>query len=130
MPINLEDHDCVLKLGNLDGFVQIDNPSTLIRRRHEGNLTAIPAKTYDGARHLIRMEKSGVYPGGAAVQDKRVAIISRHVRPIAVAAVENGKFDAAWEIYRATFWWHLKLRKWKFLVGLPMAMAWRACARR
>jgi len=123
LPINLEDHDCVLKLGDRDGFVQIDNPSTLIRRRHEGNVTAISEKTYGGARHLIRMEKSGSYPGGAAARAKRVAIISRHVRPVAVAALENGKFDAAWEIYKATLGWHLKLRKWKFLIGFPFAMA-------
>lgn len=125
LPINLEDHDFVLRLGSHDGFVEIIEPPTLIRRRHEGNLTGISAKTYDGARHLIQMEKKGAYPGGEAVRKQRWAIISRHVRPVAVGAARKGNPAVAWEIYKATFRWHVKLRKWKFLVGLPLAIITR-----
>jgi hypothetical protein len=41
---------------------------------------------------------------------------------VAVAALENGRIDAAWEIYKATLGWNLALGKWKFLIGLPLAI--------
>jgi hypothetical protein len=79
-------------------------------------------KNLAGARLQIRNEKSGVYPGGKSRAWERWHILSRQIRPVAVAALENGRSDAAWEIYKATFWWHLALGKWKFLLGMPLAM--------
>lgn len=130
MPINLEDHDLALRFGDQLGFVEIVAPATLIRRRHDTNLSSVASRTISGAQYLIHDEIAGKYPGGKKKARQRRTIISRHIRPVAVAALENGRIDAAWQIYKATFWWHVAMGKWKFLLGLPLAMAWRACARR
>jgi glycosyltransferase involved in cell wall biosynthesis len=128
--VNGEDADFVMKCGVEPGFVQVVSPFTFGYRKHEANITKAFDKNLAGARLQIRNEKSGVYPGGKSRARERWHILSRQIRPVAVAALENRRPDAAWEIYKATFWWHLALQKWKFLIGLPLAMAWRACARR
>lgn len=128
--VNGEDADFVMKCGTEPGFVQVVCPFTFGYRKHEANITKAFDKNLAGARLQIRNEKSGVYPGGKSRARERWHILSRQIRPVAVAALENRRPDAAWEIYKTTFWWHVALGKWKFLIGLPMAMAWRACARR
>lgn len=120
--VNGEDADFVMKCGTEPGFVQVVCPFTFGYRKHEANITKAFEKNLEGARLQIRNERMGIYPGGKSRERERWQILSRQIRPVAVAAVENGNPAAAWEIYKATFRWHLKLRKWKFLVGLPMAM--------
>jgi glycosyltransferase involved in cell wall biosynthesis len=126
--VNGEDADFVMKCGVEPGFVQVLCPLTFGYRKHEANITKAFEKNLAGARLQIRNEKNGVYPGGKSRARERWHILSRQIRPVAVAALENRRPDAAWEIYKTTFWWHVALGKWKFLIGLPMAMAWRACA--
>ncbi len=121
--VNGEDADFVMKCGTEPGFVQVVCPFTFGYRKHEANITKAFEKNLAGARLQIRNERMGIYPGGKPRERERWHILSRQIRPVAVAAVENGNPAAAWEIYKATFRWHLKLRKWKFLVGLPMAIA-------
>jgi glycosyltransferase involved in cell wall biosynthesis len=128
--VNGEDADFVMKCGVEPGFVKVVSPFTFGYRKHEANITKAFEKNLAGARLQIRNEKTGVYPGGKSRACERWHILSRQIRPVAVAALENGRSDAAWEIYKATLGWHLALGKWKFLIGLPGAMAWRACARR
>lgn len=123
--VNGEDADFVMKCGTEPGFVQVVCPFTFGYRKHEANITKAFEKNLEGARLQIRNERMGIYPGGKSRERERWHILSRQIRPVAVAAVENGNPAAAWEIYKATFRWHLKLRKWKFLLGLPMAMLWR-----
>jgi GT2 family glycosyltransferase len=122
MPINLEDHDLALRLGGHQGFVEIVAPATLVRRRHDTNLSSVASRTIAGARHLIHEEKAGKYPGGEKRARQRRMIISRHIRPVAVETLRSGGIDKAWEIYKATLGWHLALGKWKFLIGLPLAI--------
>ena len=124
--VNGEDADFVMKCGTEPGFVQVVCPLTFGYRKHEANITKAFEKNLAGARLQIRNERMGIYPGGKSRERERWHILSRQIRPVAVAAVENGNPAAAWEIYKATFRWHLKLRKWKFLVGLPMAIITRA----
>jgi len=128
--VNGEDADFVMKCGVEPGFVQVVSPFTFGYRKHEANITNAFDKNLAGARLQIRNEKSGVYSGGKSRSWERRHILSRQIRPVAVAALENRRPDAAWELYKGTFGWHLALVKWKFLLGMPLAMAWRACARR
>jgi glycosyltransferase involved in cell wall biosynthesis len=128
--VNGEDADFVMKCGTEPGFVQVVCPFTFGYRKHEANITKAFEKNLAGARLQIRNEKNGVYPGGKSRARERWHILSRQIRPVAVAALRNRRIDAAWEIYKATFWWHLALGKWKFLLGLPLALVWCACARR
>jgi len=120
--VNGEDADFVMKCGVESGFVQVVCPFTFGYRKHEANITKAFEKNLAGARLQIRNEKSGVYPGGKSRSWERWHILSRQIRPVAVAALENRSPDAAWELYKATFGWHLALVKWKFLLGMPLAM--------
>lgn len=120
--VNGEDADFVMKCGTEPGFVQVVCPFTFGYRKHEANITKAFEKNLAGARLQIRNERMGIYPGGKSRERERWHILSRQIRPVAVAAVENKNPAVAWEIYKATFRWHLTLRKWKFLVGLPVAM--------
>ena len=124
--VNGEDADFVMKCGTEPGFVQVVCPLTFGYRKHEANITKAFEKNLAGARLQIRNERMGIYPGGKPREWERWHILSRQIRPVAVAAVENGNPAAECEIYNATFRWHLKLRKWKFLLGLPMAIITRA----
>jgi glycosyltransferase involved in cell wall biosynthesis len=124
--VNGEDADFVMKCGTEPGFVQVVCPLTFGYRKHEANITKAFEKNLAGARLQIRNERMGIYPGGKPRERERWHILSRQIRPVAVAAVEDGNPAAAWEIYKATFRWHLKLRKWKFLLGLPVAIITRA----
>jgi hypothetical protein len=121
--VNGEDADFVMKCGVEAGFVQIVSPFTFGYRKHEANITKAFEKNLEGARLHIRNEKNGVYPGGKSRSRERWHILSRQIRPVSVAALQNGRIDTAWEIYMATFRWHLALGKWKFVIGLPLAMA-------
>jgi glycosyltransferase involved in cell wall biosynthesis len=120
--VNGEDADFVMKCGVEPGFVQVVSPFTFGYRKHEANITNAFDKNLAGARLQIRNEKSGVYSGGKSRSWERRHILSRQIRPVAVAALENRRPDAAWELYKGTFWWHLALGKWKFLLGMPLAM--------
>ncbi len=128
--VNGEDADFVMKCGTEPGFVQVVCPLTFGYRKHEANITKTFEKNLAGARLQIRNEKSGVYPGGKSRARERWHILSRQIRPVAVAALENRRPDAAWEIYKATFWWHLALQKWKFLIGLPLAILLKKSGKR
>ena len=121
--VNGEDADFVMKCGVEPGFVQVARPFNFGYRKHEANITKAFEKNLAGARLQIRNEKNGVYPGGKSRARERWHILSRQIRPVAVAALENRRPDAAWELYKATFSWHLALGKWKFLIGFPFAMA-------
>jgi hypothetical protein len=123
--VNGEDADFVMKCGTEPGFVQVVRPFTFGYRKHEANITKAFEKNFAGARLQIRNEKNGVYPGGKSRARERWHILSRQIRPVAFAALENRRPDAAWELYKATFWWHVAMGKWKFLFGLPLAIAWR-----
>jgi len=120
--VNGEDADFVMKCGTEPGFVQVVCPLTFGYRKHEANITKAFEKNLAGARLQIRNEKNGVYPGGKSRARERWHILSRQIRPVAVASLENRRPDAAWELYKATFSWHLALGKWKFLLGMPLAM--------
>ena len=118
--MNGEDGDLALKLGVASGFVQVTAPFTFGYLDHSGNVTADLSKSLAGVWHKVRAEQSGSYPGGAARARERRAIITRHVRPIALGCVRDGGTADGWRLYRATFGWHLRQRRLKFLTGFPL----------
>src|SRR5262249_32963304 len=61
--LNAEDHDLILQLGNLSGFVQIVAPVTLAWRRHSASQTGNFFSSVSGAKRLLAHEKLGRYPG-------------------------------------------------------------------
>lgn len=120
--INGEDHDLSLRMGTARGFVPLLAPFTLAWRRHIGGVTQNLRRSLAGSRYMISQEIHGNYPGGDSRKKERIAIITRHVRPVAVAAARDGLWHEAWDLYRTTWYWHIVLRRWRFLMVLPFVM--------
>src|SRR5262245_34837999 len=57
--LNAEDHDLVLQMGTLPGFVRIVAPVTLAWRRHSGSVTDDFVSTMSCTLRLLSREKSG-----------------------------------------------------------------------
>jgi len=123
-PINAEDHDLVLRLGDARGFVQVVSPVTLGWRRHDGSATRDLRRTADGNQFLVEQELHGAYPGGATRARARRDIITRHTRATTLALLREGLRREAWELYRATFAWNAALGRVRYLAAFPlMALA-------
>jgi glycosyltransferase involved in cell wall biosynthesis len=118
--LNAEDHDLILQLGVMPGFVRILSPVTLGWRRHPTSETGQVDSTASGVLRLVTRERSGVYPGGAARSRERHRILARHIRPTAVACLRYRDLNRAWQLYRAAFDWHLELGSWKYIVSFPI----------
>jgi hypothetical protein len=131
--LNAEDHDLILQMGTLPGFVRILEPITLARRRHRASETSNFASSVSGAVRLLAREKSGVYPGGSRRSWERRRILARHIRPTALVCVQNRELKHGWELYLSTFGWNIKLGHWKYVLAFPIiaivALLNRAVAR-
>jgi glycosyltransferase involved in cell wall biosynthesis len=131
--LNAEDHDLTLQLGVMPGFVRILSPVTLAWRRHPASETGDFASSVSGALRLLAREKSGTYPGGVARSRERYRMLARHIRPTALACLQEGELKQAWELYLSTLRWHVELGSWKYILAFPVLALWaqmrRAIAR-
>lgn len=118
--MNGEDADLALKLGDAPRFVQITSPFTFGYREHAESAMRDLPKTLVGARHMIENENKGTYPGGRARAMERWRILTRHVRPVSLDCLKEGRTRDAWELYRSTLRWHALLGRWKYLFGFPV----------
>jgi glycosyltransferase involved in cell wall biosynthesis len=128
--INGEDADLAMKLGESQGFVQVKSPYTFGYREHAASAKRNTDKTLAGVRHKIDAEKSGRYPGGAARRRERIVILTRHIRPLIASGARQGAFRETSSLYLRTFWWHVKLGRWKCLLGFPLMAAAAGVLRR
>lgn len=118
--INYEESDLWLRLGAAPGFVRIIEPLCSARRWHEDNITHDLSRTIEGVSHLIAREAAAEYPGGGPRKGERLDLLTRHIRPVSLECLKRGRRDAAWDLYRRSFLWHLKLAKLKYLLGFPV----------
>jgi glycosyltransferase involved in cell wall biosynthesis len=118
--LNAEDHDLILRMGTLPGFVRILAPVTLAWRRHRASETGDFARSVSGAMRLLSREKTGVYPGGSDRSWDRHRILARHTRPTALACVQNGELKQGWELYHSTLGWNIKLGHWRYVLAFPI----------
>ena len=116
-PINLEDHDLILRLGTAAGFVRILEPPTLGYRCHSNSSTHESQRSFEGCKYVIENEQQGIYPGGKTRRVDRRKIITRHIRPWALTFKRTGEWQPAWSLYKSTFVWNLSLHRWRFLMG-------------
>jgi hypothetical protein len=114
---NCEDHDLILRCGDLPGFIKIDKPYILAYRRHAGGTTQILQRTISGVSYLIESEKNSAYPGGRRYSRYRKSIISSHVRPVSLSCLQNHQIKNGWSLYWKTFYWNLMSGRLKYLVG-------------
>lgn len=121
--LNAEDHDLILQLGVMPGFVRILSPVTLAWRRHPGSETGQLASSASGMLRLLARETSGIYPGGHVRSRERHRILARYLRPTTLACLRRGDLGWAWQLYRGAFSWHVELGSWKYIVAFPILWA-------
>lgn len=118
--MNAEDADMALRLGTAKGFVQITAPVTFGYREHAVSEMKNTAMNIKGTVYLLETQLAGNYPGGVARRWEQWRIVSRHLRPVAVAGVASADAQArqlAWAVYRATLPYHLRTMRVKFIAG-------------
>jgi len=118
--LNGEDHDLILQIGTLPGFVRVVSPVTLGWRRHGASETGDFASSVSGALRLLARETSGAYPGGHGRSRERHRILARHIRPTALACMSHGELKEGWKLYCLTFGWNVGLGHWKYVVAFPV----------
>jgi glycosyltransferase involved in cell wall biosynthesis len=119
-----EDCDLALRLGLAKGFVQILAPVTLGYRQHSASTRQDHRLILEGVRNLIESERKGVYPGGPARRLERLQFITLHTRPASISSIQESRQRQGWRLYWETFGWHVRIARWKYLLGFPlMALA-------
>jgi glycosyltransferase involved in cell wall biosynthesis len=118
--MNSEDSDLWMKLGVAPGFVRVRSPALFGYRQHGESAVSNLDSAFKGGEHLIDQESSGQYPGGKAREAERLRILGAHVRPVSVACLKRGRMGWGFRIFRRTFGWHVRLRRFKYLVAFPV----------
>lgn len=118
--MNAEDLDLLLRLGDAEGFVQIESPPTFFYRRHADSALSQPDRTVDGMENLLRRAGDGTYPGGPSRQRQVREIVCREVRATTHHFLRVGDPSRAWALYRRTFAWQLRFRRFRYLLAAPL----------
>jgi glycosyltransferase involved in cell wall biosynthesis len=92
----LEDYDLTLSVGHSGRTIQISSPATVFYRVHGANLTNDEnvLRVIESVYRLIRKEREGRYPGGAACRYARYAFIGGAAFGWLKRALETGYY---WE---------------------------------
>ena len=120
---NAEDSDLWMRLGTTPGFARIVEPPVFAYRRAAGSAISEFDKTYQGTVALIENERAGRYPGGHDCRFQRWAILTRHVRPVSLAALQRGALARGWKLFRQTLVWHIRLGRLRYLAAFPLLLA-------
>ena len=123
-----EDADLWIRLGDSNGFVFIEKPFIGFYRRHQDNMMGNILKGMPGALLLIDNEKKGLYPGGQEFYIDRISLISKYVRSYSMESLKSNQISYATRIYTATFFWHVRIFRIKYLAGFPLLLAMFALA--
>ncbi len=123
--VNAEDADCALRMGDAPGFLQITSPHTFAYRQHAGSAMSNLDRSLAGVRRLVEQERSGKYPGGRSRALERRRIISFFSRPLCIELLQRGDVQSAWDLYRSTFTWNLRLGRMRFLAAFAALAATR-----
>ncbi|MCO6045247.1 glycosyltransferase family 2 protein [Aeoliella sp. ICT_H6.2] len=122
---NGEDVDFFVRCGLSPGYVVIESPITFARRYHPGQITLGTDSAYQGRMWLLDQELAGRYPGGDEYLPHRRQILSFWARVASNQMTRAGRFDRGWEFYKRVFWWHVRQRRWKYLLGYPVVSSCR-----
>jgi hypothetical protein len=121
--INGEDSDLWMKLGTQQGFVFVETPALFGYRQLPSSAVSNQEKTLAGMNYLIAREQGNHYPGAAQRQQERLALLTRHTRPVTLACLRQGQIAQAWSLYQKTLLWNLRLKRYRYLCGfLGMAI--------
>ncbi|OAM87868.1 glycosyltransferase family 2 protein [Termitidicoccus mucosus] len=117
---NGEDADLAMRLGVSPGFIQIVRRCSFGYRNHGGNITKDVINGLSGINRNLTHEQTGVYPGGSMRAKERSRILTRQVRSASLEYLHARLISEAWHLYRQTFFWHVRLGRWKYLLGFPV----------
>ena len=120
--INAEDLDLALRLGTAPGFVWVESPATHAYRRHPASAFSDLERTVAGVEFLLQNERAGRYPGGDLRRGERLEILARVLRFACLHCAGAGDLARARAFYRASFGFHLRQRRARFLLGAPLQM--------
>lgn len=115
--IYAEDLDLAMRLGTGRGFAQILAPVTLGYRRHAASSRRNHRLIHTGMLKLIESERRGIYPGWSARARERRELITLFARPCSLDFLREERPGLGWHVFRLTFGWNLRQRRWKYLVG-------------
>lgn len=118
--MNAEDLDLLLRLGEAEGFVRIESPPTFFYRRHPDSALSQSDRTIDGMQNLIRRAGDGTYPGGPSRRRQVWEVVCREVRATTHHFLRGGDSTRAWALYRRTFAWQLRFRRFRYLLAAPL----------
>ena len=121
--VNWTDSDVLFKAGTASGCVVLQAPVTLLYREHEGATTRNFDKGLAGAEYVIDQERRGAYPGGPERAHERRQQITQRTRALSSLMLSHGRPGPALRLYRWTLGWNLSLRRWRYLVAVPLAAA-------
>ena len=118
--INVTDTDFMLRASTFKGFVLVRKPILLGYRQHAGSIMGNPDMAYAGVQLLRKQERSGAYPGGRARRSERLRCITVRVRAVSVGLLRRGRPALAWRLYWQALFWHLRLKRFRYLVVFPL----------
>ena len=126
--VNGEDADLAMRLGCEKGFVHVASPVMFGYQDHADNLTSDHRKNLQASIQMIERERDSVFPGGAERALERRRIICRHIRPCIFSAPPS-EWALAANLYLKMFGWHLRLHRYKFLIGGFWVLLRKGCVR-
>ncbi len=77
-------------------------------------------KSCAGMRFLLEREVRGMFPGGTGRKWQRRAILGIHIRALSAALLQASDFRHAVDLYARTFFWHVRLMRFRYLLGFPL----------
>lgn len=117
--LNCMDSDLMMRIGDSPGFVEIQSPYTLAYRE-QGGILGNTEMSFRGTNFLIDSERAGKYPGGSELRLDRLRHVAIRTRNISLLFVRQGHYGKAWNLYRRSFGWNWKLRRWGYLAAFPL----------
>jgi len=118
--VNGEDSELFIRLGEQPNFICVRAPWTVGYRTTPGSLIGNLDRTFAGREFMIRRERAGFYPGGAARRHARIDLITSHCRSASVELLVARKLRKAISIYISTFLWNFRLHKFSYLLVFPV----------
>lgn len=115
-----EEHDLALRMGVMEGFVEISSPCQVAYRRHGVSATQNLNHMIHGSQILIAREKANMYPGGDARRAERRGIITLATRPISLACLRLNRQAEGWSLFVSALPWSILQGRWKYLLGFPV----------
>ncbi len=120
--INGEDHDLLFRLGCERGFVWVETPRAMGYRRHAESSARDKERSFRGTVYHLEQEHAGRYPGGSARQWERRRLILASVRHVSWWLLSQGYRHWALELYRQSLWLHVRMPRWRYVLGFPPSL--------